>query len=128
MEAYHWIAVAMLVLIMACSGCSSARPYTRSERTALAHALVGQSLDVVTTDAALQSGQMREANPIWGDPDNAMPILIGKAAVLGLVWLYCEWRPQDRKSVWTILGVFGYGAAAWNTYQMIDNDVNPWGE
>ena len=127
-EAYHWIAVVLLVVIMACSGCSSARPYTASEKTWLTHAIIGQSLDVVTTDMALTDDRMSEANGIWWNPEDAGGMLAGKFALVGVGYLIGQWKPEWRTSIWAALGISGYGAATWNTYQMIENDVNPWGE
>jgi len=127
-EAYHWIAVAVLVLIMACSGCSSARPYTASERVALTHAIIGQSLDAVTTDMFLTDDRMREANGIWWNPEDAGGMLAGKFVLIGVGYLAGEVWPDSRKSIFYIIGGGGYAAATWNTYQMIEHDVNPWGE
>lgn len=126
LEYSHWIAAALIVLAMALAGCSSARPYTASEKTWLTHTIIGQSLDVITTDMALSDDRMYEANTVWGDPKDASRILVGKAVVVGCGYLVGQWKPEWRKTIWQTLGISGYGAATWNAYQMIDNDVHPW--
>ena len=125
-ELYHWIAVALLTLAMALSGCTSARPYTSAEKVWMTHAIIGQSLDVVTTDMALQTGA-EEMNPIWWNPEDAGGMLAGKFVLMGAGYLVGQWKPEWRTTIWAALGISGYGAATWNTYQMIDNDIKPWG-
>jgi hypothetical protein len=129
LERIHWIVAALLVLAMALTGCASApnrgRPYTPSERRALGHAILGQSLDMMTTSMALTSDRMQEGNPIyWGD--DAEAIIVGKLVMMGGAYLVGEAWPDSRKTMWWIIAGGGYIPATWNTYQMIEHDVNPW--
>jgi hypothetical protein len=118
---------AVVALLVCASGCSSTRvPYTAGERRALVHAIVGQSLDVVTTDMALSSSESAEGNPIWWNPEDAGGMLAAKLAIMGAAYLVCEWQPSWRGWVWPSLGIAGYGAAAWNSWQMMDKGINPW--
>lgn len=129
LELWHWVAAAVLVAIVALTaGCSSARPYTAKEKTWLTHAIIGQSLDVVTTDMAMHSGKFDEMNGLWWDPQDAGSLLAGKFAIMGVGYLVGQWKPEWRTTIWTAFGVSGYGLATWNTYQMIEHDAKPWGE
>jgi len=127
-EYIHWLLAALIFVAMLLVGCSSARPYTASEKTWLTHAIIGQSLDVVTTDMALSDDRMREANGIWWNPEDAGGMLAGKFVVMGTGYLVGQWKPEWRKVIWASIGISGYGAATWNTYQMIENDVQPWSD
>jgi len=116
----------LLISVIISSGCSSARPYTQNEKVFLTHAIIGQSLDVVTTDMALDSNNFDEANGFWWNPEDAGSMLATKFILLGTGYLVGQWKPELRTWIWGVFGVSGYGAATWNTYQMIDNDINPW--
>jgi hypothetical protein len=115
----------MLLSLSLLVGCSSARPYTSTEKTWLTHAIIGQSLDVVTTDMVLDTGGS-EMNGVWWNPDDAGSMLATKFAILGAGYLVGQWKPEWRTAIWSALGISGYGFAGWNTYQMIENDINPW--
>jgi hypothetical protein len=127
-ERAHWIVAALLTLSMALSGCASVdrgRPYTPSERQAFGHAVLGQSLDAMTTSMALTDDRMSEGNPIyWGD--DAEAIIVGKLVMMSAAYLVGEAWPDSRKTMWWIIAGGGYLPATWNTYQMIEHDVNPW--
>ena len=120
-----WVAAA----VVAGGGCASPGgrvAYSAAERRAVGHAIVGQSLDVVSTSMALEDEKLAEGNSIWWNPEDAGSILAGKVALMGAGWLLGEWQPTWRRAIWTTLGVAGYGAASWNTYKMIEADANPW--
>jgi hypothetical protein len=74
----------------------------------------------------LPGERMEEGNPML--PDDAASIAVCKLGVMGVAYLIGEVRPQWRESIWTALGVVGYGAAAWNIGMMIEHDVTPWRE
>jgi len=123
-ELTHWAVASLLAAAMAMQGCTSARPYTHRERVLFGHAIAGQSLDVLSTSALLSDDRFEEGNPLL--PSDAASIAVVKLAVMGAAYLVGEAKPEWRESIWLALGIFGYGGAAWNTYQIIDNDVEPW--
>ena len=125
----RWVIFATLMLsLIFAQGCASpdrGRPYTPSERRAIGHAVLGQSLDMMTTSMFLTSDRLQEGNPIyWGD--DAEAIIVGKLVMMGGAYLIGERWPVARKSMWWIIAGGGYIPATWNTYQMIENDVDPW--
>lgn len=107
-------------------GCTSSRPYTPVERTALVHALIGQSVDVVTTDMAMSDERFEEGNPIWWNPEDSGSMLASKFIIVGVGYLIGEVKPNWRTPIYYSIGGAGYAAGAWNTYQMIEHDVSPW--
>ncbi len=122
---YTLVALSTLVFTQGCASPDHGRPYTPSERQAFGHAILGQSLDMMTTSMALTDDRMQEGNPIyWGD--DAEAIIIGKIVIMGGMYLIGERWPETRKSLWWTSAVGGYLPATWNTYQMIENDVDPW--
>ena len=117
-------AIALLIALL--TGCQTTRPYTAGERQAMAHAVIGQSLDVATTSMALQDEDIAEGNSAWWDPEDSGSILATKLVLGGVVYLLGEWKPDWRKQMWRVLGGGGYVAAGWNGYLMIKHDVDPW--
>ena len=94
------------LLIGACSGCSSSRQ----------NMYMAQALDVATTTYALECDQgFSEGNSLLGDLKG---VLIGKAVFIGLseglAWAF----PNQAKIIYKIGAVYGYGAGAWNGYQI----------
>ena len=115
-----------IVLVLVVAGCATSRPYTARERRAVAHAVVGQSLDCVTTSMSLQDERFSEQNNIWWNPEDTGSMLAGKAALIGVVYLIGEIWPDARYAMFLSIGGAGYTCAGWNTYQMIKHDVDPW--
>lgn len=108
-----------LVALLLFSGCSSFepyRPYSRSEKMWFSQAVIGQSLDALSTSWALDRGG-EEQNPLWHNPEDTGSLVAGKAAILGAAYVYGLYFPDSRKTLYKVLAVGGYGAAAWNTYQ-----------
>ena len=119
-------AVTAALVIASLTGCQTTRPYTSQEKQAMTHALIGQSLDVVTTSMALQGKDIEEGNDLWWNPEDSGSLLATKLAFGGIVYLLGEWKPDWRAAMWWILGGGGYAATAGNVWLMVDYDVNPW--
>jgi len=119
-------ALLLAVLLLGCA--TSGRPYSAKERLAFGNAILGQSLDVMTTSMAMEDSRVSEINPVFWSDDDIEAVLAGKIVIMGAAYLIGEFWPNSRRSTWWILGGAGYAAAGFNTYQMIDNSVNPWSE
>jgi hypothetical protein len=116
-----------MILAALASGCASGprQPYSASEFRWATHGIIGQSLDVATTSMALGDDRIVEGNPLWWSDDPGA-MLAGKIAVVGLCFLVGEIWPEYRSAIWQIAAITGYGAAGWNTYLMMDNNITPW--
>jgi len=118
---------ALLISVILMCGCTtSGRPYSPSERIAFGNALVGQSLDVVTTSMALEDPRVLEGNPVFWSDDDIEAVLTGKILFMGVGYLIGEIYPQYRKTIWWTLAGSGYVGAIWNTGSMIEHGTNPW--
>jgi len=111
-----------LALVLACSGCVTSRPYTKGERIAFAGAVAGQAWDVGSTAYAItQTDTLEEGNPIFAGMDDGellASMFATKAALIGAAWLFCEWKPDARITVYSLIGGGGAAAGAWNTYNI----------
>lgn len=107
----------LMLIVTLFTGCAT-RPYTPRERVALACAIVGNGADVAVTSYGIESGRMRELNPIYGSEPDTEALVIGKLATLGVCYVIGEIWPDSRAKVWSATAIIGGGAAAWNVYQL----------
>ena len=105
------------------TGCMSTRPYTKSERDWFALAVAGQTADVLSTEYVLDHG-FEEGNPVFGKDAGIEKIILGKAAIFGLVYYAGELCPEYRKRFYKMLSFFGAGAAGINTYSVWREEQN----
>lgn len=111
----------LIGVLLLLTGCVTAnyRPHTPQEKQLLVHALIGQSLDCVTTSIALNSGDFQEGNEIWWNSEDTGGVYAAKVSMLGVGYLIGNLQPNWRKWIYGIMAGGGYGAAGWNTYQML---------
>ena len=117
-------AIVAILLAMLCGGCSTYRPYTPAEKTLMGTALTLQALDVATTSYALSQPGFSEGNNLWwgdGDGEVLAAMLSTKVVVCGAAYLAGQAWPDARSWLWGAAAALGGGAAAWNAYQVIDN-------
>jgi len=109
-----------IALLSACLGCATSpyRPHTATEKNLLASAIVGHSLDAVSTSYGVRHG-MEEANGFWWDEKDTGSIYAVKAAMIGTFYIIGNFYPEKRSTLYKILAVFGYGPAMWNTYHIL---------
>jgi len=109
----------IMLAVLALCGCASFdpyRPYTRSEKMWFSQAIIGQSLDVLSTSWALDQGGA-EQNPLWHNPEDTGSLIAGKTAILGAAYIYGLYFPKHRSTLYKVIAAGGYGAAGWNVYQ-----------
>lgn len=107
------------------TGCASdaGRAYTPSERLAFTHAVIGQSLDVITTSYGLHDDpDLAEGNPVYWDPEDTGSILACKIMTMGVSGLVGWAWPSTRKWLWWGNAGLGYAAGAWNGYTILSED------
>jgi len=99
------IAIA-LVIIMLASGCASPRQ----------NFYAGQGFDYGTTHYALEiNGGFEETNPL---ANNMQDVLLMKLVAVGVFEGLAHLFPKDADRIYWIGAVTGYGAGAWNIYQV----------
>lgn len=101
----------LVLAICLTAGCAS---HTQSEKRWLGACILGQSADYMTTRYGLANG-CREANPMFKE---ANEVLIGKIALIGLLYTAGKIYPEDRKFFYKLGTYLGLGAGAWNMYQI----------
>ena len=100
------LAFIITTLALCCGGCSTAR----------SHYYIGQGLDVATTYYALEvDGDFVEGNELLGDIEG---VIIGKVICAGVTEGLAYLVPESADTIYKIGAVFGYGAGAWNVYQI----------
>ena len=107
--------LAGITLACTLASCSSYQ-YQPGEKIALAGGLA----DLATT--AIGKGQgLQEANPVFGNGDNAL--LIQVAVTLAIHWAIRQWMedkpPAYQLRVWKYTGMLRFTVAGWNTGQII---------
>ena len=96
-----------LAVVLAFTGCASPRQ----------HFYAGQGFDTATTYYALEiDGGFEEGNPMADDMQGVLLMkLVGIGIFEGLAYLF----PEQADKIYTIGAISGYGAGAWNTYQVV---------
>lgn len=98
--------------------------YTDLNKISLAAAIVGQSVDMISTSMAINNGG-EEANPLYGSHPNYLVMGLIKASLIGGAYLAIEYlvSPDDRQIVrnwfYGSIAVIGGGAATWNMGQVL---------
>ena len=108
---------ALLIMTMLLTGCATV-PHTAQQRKWLKLAVSAQIADTVSTAIALNQG-LEEGNPAFGNDPGMETIIVGKAAVLGVVYVVGCFLPDSRTTIYKWTTGLGYTAATWNGHQII---------